>query len=175
MIRSATHPGGQYGRVRKTDAAKPDKHPGEQIMALDTVGRKEGFVLHSYEVDREKPKTLLKNTSLSNYQLVDSVDQLKHEMGKLKRKGTDGSAVIPIDHAFDIKGIGMVVLGVVKEGTVRAYDELALAPDGKKILVKSIQDARRPRGQLFKPIKGRPCTQGRGCGRDFKRRRDMRA
>jgi selenocysteine-specific translation elongation factor len=105
LIRSATHPGGQYGRVRKTDAAKPDKHPGEQIMALDTVGRKEGFVLHSYEVDREKPKTLLKNTSLSNYQLVDSVDQLKHEMGKLKRKGTDGSAVIPIDHAFDIKGI----------------------------------------------------------------------
>jgi selenocysteine-specific translation elongation factor len=126
----------------KLNAAKPDKHPGEQIMALDTVGRKEGFVLHSYEVDREKPKTLLKNTSLSNYQFVDLVDQLKREMGKLRPKGTDGSAVIPIDHAFDIKGIGMVmVLGVVKEGTVRAYDELALAPGGKKILVKSIQDA----------------------------------
>jgi selenocysteine-specific translation elongation factor len=126
----------------KLNAAKADKHPGEQIMALDTVGRKEGFVLHSYEVDREKPKTLLKNTSLSNYQFVDLVDQLKREMGKLRPKGTDGSAVIPIDHAFDIKGIGMVmVLGVVKEGTVRAYDELALAPGGKKILVKSIQDA----------------------------------
>jgi selenocysteine-specific translation elongation factor len=121
----------------KLNAAKPDKHPGE----LDTVGRKEGFVLHSYEVDREKPKTLLKNASLSNYQFVDSVDQLKHEMGKLRPKWTDGSAVIPIDHAFDIKGIGMVVLGVVKEGMVRAYDELALAPGGKKILVKSIQDA----------------------------------
>ena len=144
-------------------------------MALDTVGLKEGFVLHSYEVDREKPKTLLKNTSLSNYQFVDSVDQLKHEMGKLKPKGTDGSTVIPIDHAFDIKGVGMVVLGVVKEGTVRAYGELALAPGGKKILVKSIQDARRPCGQLFKPIKGRPCTQGRDCGRHFKRRRDMHA
>jgi hypothetical protein len=47
-------------------------------MALDTVGLKEGFVLHSYKVDREKPKTLLKNTSLSNYQFVDSVDQPKH-------------------------------------------------------------------------------------------------
>ena len=112
-------------------------------MALDTVGRKEGFVLHSYGVDREKPKTLLKNTSLSNYQFVDSVDQLKHEMGKLKPKGTDGSAVIPIDHAFDIKGIGMVVLGVVKKGTVRAYDELALARGGKKILVKSKVETRR--------------------------------
>jgi hypothetical protein len=75
-------------------------------MALDTVGRKEGFVFHSYGVYREKLKTLLKNTSLSNYQFVDSVDQLKHEMGKLKPKGTDGSAVIPIDHAFDIKGMG---------------------------------------------------------------------
>ena len=98
-------------------------------------------MLHSYGVDREKPKTLLKNASLSNYQFVDSVDQLKHEMGKLRPKWTDRSAVIPIDHAFDIKGIEMVVLGVVKEGTVRAYDELALAPGGKKILVKSIQDA----------------------------------
>jgi selenocysteine-specific translation elongation factor len=28
-------------------------------------------------------------------------------MGKLKPKETDGSAVIPIDHAFDIKGVGM--------------------------------------------------------------------
>lgn len=63
-------------------------------------------------------------------------------MGKLKPKGVDGSAVIPIDHAFDIKGVGMVVLGVVKEETVRAYDELALVPGGKKMLVKSIQDAR---------------------------------
>ena len=74
----------------------------------------------THEVDREKPKTLLKNASLSNYQFVDSVDQLKHEMGKLRPKWTDGSAVIPIDYAFDIKGIEMVVLGVVKEGTVRA-------------------------------------------------------
>jgi hypothetical protein len=62
----------------------------------------------------------------------------------------------------------MVVLGVVKEGTVRAYDELALARGGKKILVKSIQDARRPCGQLFKPIKGRPCTQRRDCGRHLR-------
>jgi selenocysteine-specific translation elongation factor len=102
------------------NAAKLDKHLDEQIMTLDMVGLKEGFVLHSYEVDREKLKTLLKNMSLSNYQFVDSVDQLKHEMGKFKPKGADGSAVIPIDHAFDIKGVGMVVPGVVKEGTVRA-------------------------------------------------------
>jgi len=109
LIRSAAHAGGQHRRVRKIlNAAKLNKHLGEQIMALDTVGLKEGFVLHSYEVDGEKLKTLLKNISLSNYQFVDSVDQLKYEMGKLKPKGADGSAVIPTDHAFDIKGVGMV-------------------------------------------------------------------
>lgn len=121
------------------NVAKLDKFLGEQVMALDAVGMADGFVMHSYEVDREKLKTLLKGTALANYQFVDSVDQLKQEMGRLKPKGSDGPAVIPVDHAFDVKGVGTVALGVVKQGTVKAYDELLLLPGKKSVLVKSIQ------------------------------------
>ena len=121
------------------NVSKLDKFLGEQVMALDSVGLADGFVLHSYEVDREKLKTLLKGTSLASYQFVDSVDQLKQEMGKLKSKSSDGHTMIPIDHAFDVKGVGTVALGVVKQGTVKVYDELTLLPGKKNILVKSIQ------------------------------------
>lgn len=121
------------------NVTKLDKFLGEQVMALDLIGVADGFVLHSYEVDREKLKTLLKGTSLANYQFVDSVDQLKQVMAKLKPKNADGPLMIPVDHAFDVKGVGTVALGVVKQGTVKAYDELTLLPGKKNILVKSIQ------------------------------------
>lgn len=121
------------------NVSKLDKFLGEQVMALDSSGISEGFVLHSYEVDREKLKALLKGTSLAGYRFVDSVDQLKQEMARLAPRGADGPAVIPVDHAFDVKGVGTVALGVVRQGTVNAYDELILMPGKKNVLVKSIQ------------------------------------
>jgi hypothetical protein len=42
------------------------KYFGEQIIALDSMDFRDGFILHSYEVDGEKLKTLIKNTSVSN-------------------------------------------------------------------------------------------------------------
>lgn len=121
------------------NVSKLDKYLGEQVMALDAVGLADGFVMHSYEVDKEKLRTLLKGTSLANYQFIDSVDQLKQEMGKLKPKSSDGPVMIPVDHAFDVKGVGAVALGVIRQGTVKAYDDLVLLPGKKSVLVKSIQ------------------------------------
>lgn len=121
------------------NVAKLDKFLGEQILALDYAGMRDGFILHSYEVDREKLKGLLKNTALSNYRFIDSVEDLKTEMSKVQPKPGVGPVMIPVDHAFDVKGVGTVVLGVVKQGTVKAYDELTILPQNKGILVKSIQ------------------------------------
>ena len=121
------------------NVAKLDKYLGEQIVALDSVGLADGFVLHSYEVDREKLKALLKNTPLASYKFVDSVDQLKQEIAGLKPKGVEGPAMIPVDHAFDVKGVGTVALGVVKQGSIKVYDELVLLPANKKVMIKSIQ------------------------------------
>lgn len=116
-----------------------DKYLGEQILALDYAGLSSGFVLHSYGVDREKLRAVLKPTLLSGYQFVDSVEELKVEMAKLEPKRVDGPLVIAVDHAFDVKGVGTVALGVVRRGTVKVYDELQLAPSMKQIMVKSIQ------------------------------------
>lgn len=116
-----------------------DKYLGEQIIALDSAGITEGFVLHSYSVDREKLRAMLKSTALSGYKFVESVEELKAEMPKLEPKGRVGPILISIDHAFDVKGVGTVALGVVRQGTVKVYDELFLTPGMKPVLVKSIQ------------------------------------
>ena len=121
------------------NVSKLDKFLGEQVLALDYSDIKVGFVMHSYEVDREKLKALLRGTSLANYKVVDNVDELKQEMTKLNPKVQEGDVMIPVDHAFDVKGVGTVVLGVVRQGRVNAYDELTIQPSGKKILIKSIQ------------------------------------
>jgi selenocysteine-specific translation elongation factor len=121
------------------NVTKIDKYLGEIIITLDSLNFKDGLILHSYEVDEEKLKTLFKNTSLSHFKFLDSIDQLKQEISNLEPKVCDGPVMIPVDHAFDVKGVGTVVLGVVKQGSVKVYDQLKIVPSGKDILIKSIQ------------------------------------
>jgi selenocysteine-specific translation elongation factor len=121
------------------NVTKIDKYLGEIIIALDSLNFKDGLILHSYEVDEGKLKALFKNTSVSHFKLLDNIDQLKREMSTLESKSCDGPVMIPVDHAFDVKGVGTVVLGVVRQGAVKVYDQLKIVPSGKDILVKSIQ------------------------------------
>jgi len=48
-------------------------------------------------------------------------------------------ACIVVDHVFDVKGVGTVVLGTVKQGEIKTYDELVLSPSSKTVVIKSIQ------------------------------------
>ncbi|MGH9876624.1 MAG: EF-Tu/IF-2/RF-3 family GTPase [Nitrososphaerales archaeon] len=121
------------------NVTKLDKYLGEQMIALDSVEFKDGFILHSYDIDETKLKTLIEITSLSNFKFLDGLDQLKQSLTNIKPKSTAGSLIINVDHAFDVKGVGTVVLGVIKQGRVKIYDELTLLPAGKSIVVKSIQ------------------------------------
>lgn len=51
----------------------------------------------------------------------------------------DGPVLVPLDHAFPVKGVGAVALGVVRRGTLRAHDKLRLWPTPKPVEVRSIQ------------------------------------
>ena len=46
------------------------------------------------------------------------------EIRKLTPKHIEGPVMIEIDHAFDVKGAGTVVLGMIKQGTVKVHDLL---------------------------------------------------
>ena len=51
----------------------------------------------------------------------------------------EGPVEVPIDHAFPVKGVGAVALGVVRRGTLTAHERLRLYPVGKEVEVRSIQ------------------------------------
>lgn len=128
--------------------SKLDSFLGEQIVAAETLGIKNGFILHSYEVDPEKIKNIIKNTGLSSFVILDSLEELKAKVSEMKPDGSDDeksndeqskNTCVVVDHAFDVKGVGTVILGTVRQGEIKTYDELVLSPDNKPILVKSIQ------------------------------------
>ena len=59
--------------------SKLDSFLGEQIVAVDTLGITNGFILHSYEVDSEKVKSIIKNTGLSSFEVLDSIRSVKDQ------------------------------------------------------------------------------------------------
>lgn len=117
---------------------KLDKFIGEQIVALDSLKKTQGLLCHSYDVDRNKLLTMIKGTVLEQYKLVEFTD-LKKETDLLQSISVEGNVKIVIDHCFDVKGVGTVILGKVTQGKVKAYDNLKLLPKGSDVVIKSIQ------------------------------------
>ena len=115
-----------------------DKFTGEQIVALDCLGKKDGILSHSYDVDESTLNAMIKGTVLENYKKADP-DNLKEEMMKLPVIEKDGSPCIVIDHCFDVKGVGTVVLGKVMSGKITQYDKITHHPSNTEAMVKSIQ------------------------------------
>jgi selenocysteine-specific translation elongation factor len=127
---------GEYSIV---NVDKLDRFLGEQIVALDLLRLDRGFLLHSYGVDSETLKGLLKDTVASSYKIEQNIESLKESINSLSSVKKDGPSIIHIDNIFNVKGVGMVVLGILKQGVVRVHDELILFPQKKKVTIKSVQ------------------------------------
>ncbi|MCH8914688.1 MAG: elongation factor Tu [Thaumarchaeota archaeon] len=117
---------------------KLDKFTGEQIIALDSLKKEKGILSHTFDVDESKLDAMIKGTVVAKYTKVDQ-DKIKEEMDKLEPISNDGPSEIVIDHCFDVKGVGTVILGKVINGKIKQYDNLKLYPAGIDVLIKSIQ------------------------------------
>ena len=117
---------------------KLDKFTGEQIIALDVLGKKQGLLSHSFDVDKNTLLTMIKGTVVEQYKLVEP-ENLKKEIDLLEPVSQDGSPKITIDHCFDVKGVGAVILGKIAQGKIKVYENLKLLPKGADVVVKSIQ------------------------------------
>ena len=117
---------------------KLDKFTGEQIIALDSLKKEKGILSHTFDVDESKLNLMIKGTVVENYVKVEQ-DKIKEEMDKLEPIPNDSPSEMVIDHCFDVKGVGTVILGKVTGGTIKQYDNLKLYPQGIDVLIKSIQ------------------------------------
>ncbi len=117
---------------------KLDKFTGEQIIALDSLGKEKGILSHTFDVDESKLGMMIKGTVVEKYLKVEP-DKIKEEMNKLQLLASTDPPEMVIDHCFDVKGVGTVILGKVTGGTIKQYDNLKLYPQGIDVLIKSIQ------------------------------------
>ncbi len=147
---------------------KLDKFTGEQIIALDSLKKEKGILSHTFEVDESKLDAMIKGTVVEKYTKVDQ-DKIKEEMDKLEAISNDGPSEMVIDHCFDVKGVGTVILGKVTCGKIKQYDNLKLYPAGIDVLIKSIQMHDDPVSETIYParvglaVKGvKPEEVGRG-------------
>ena len=89
---------------------KLDKFTGEQIIALDSLGKEKGILSHTFDVDESKLDMMIKGTVVEKYLKVEP-DNIKEEMNKLQPLVSTDPPEMVIDHCFDVKGVGTVILG----------------------------------------------------------------
>jgi len=118
---------------------------GECVLMLDMAGIKKGVLVLRNYLAPEQVAPLLKGTVLEYYlQMADDHAALREfffeEAAKANTK-TGGSKCgsVPVDHHFPVKGVGIVVLGSVAEGTIHAHDQMNVYPTSKVAHLRSIQ------------------------------------
>ncbi len=120
------------------------------LAVIDNINSKTEWKLAEIKA---KLTTILKTTSLNDTEIIEI--RHKEDYAKLKMKIVElGSEIkeppsinnvktkVLIDHAFPVKGIGTVILGVVKEGTISAGQMVEIVgyeDMNRKVIIRSIQ------------------------------------
>jgi len=117
---------------------KLDKFTGEQIIALDVLKKDQGILSHTFDVDESKLNSMIKGTVVEKYIKVEQ-DKIKEEMDRITPISNNDPPQMVVDHCFDVKGVGTVILGKVTQGKIKQYDNLKLYPAGIDVMIKSIQ------------------------------------
>jgi selenocysteine-specific translation elongation factor len=121
---------------------------GETVLMLQCAGKSNGYIIFKNYLTPDQIAPLVQGTVLEHYEpfeddtlglrekLLDiAVKMTAHQ--KVKDSGSNGT--VPIDHHFNVKGVGVVALGCVAHGIVKKHDSLKVLPTGKTAQVRSIQ------------------------------------
>ncbi len=116
---------------------------GEMILAIDAAGIKKGYIYLRNYILPDQLEPLVKGTVLENFEFVEeSPGELKQRLFseiQAPESAEGEGTVVPIDHFFPVKGIGTVILGIVRRGAAKRHQKLKLHPTEKVALVRSIQ------------------------------------
>ena len=114
---------------------------GETILLLDSVEIKNGIIVVPEYTDTSQLENLIKDTSLQNFTITDkNIPEIMQILEKINpERDTSAPVSIIVDHSFSVKGVGEVILGVVKQGTFHKHDKMILLPENKEVVIRSIQ------------------------------------
>lgn len=121
---------------------------GECVLMLQCSGKSHGFLILKNYISLDQIAPLIKGTVLEHYEVIEedivglreklldiSVKRTAHQ----KTHTSGGKGVVPVDAHFNVKGVGVVVLGFVAQGLIKKHDILRLLPTEKTAQVRSIQ------------------------------------
>ncbi len=117
---------------------------GETLVMLDCLGVKKGYIILRNFTVPEQLAPFMKGTVLEGYPIIDDDparlrERLLADAVELARAGDDERGSVAVDHFFDVRGVGTVVLGCVSEGAIRKHDSVKVLPLGKDAEIRSIQ------------------------------------
>jgi selenocysteine-specific translation elongation factor len=117
-------------------ATEMTKQLAELFLLLDEKNFRKGIIISSNDDITQK----IKDLSVSHFDVIENDEKLLREkISSFKKEYIENPVIVTIDNYFSVKGVGTVVLGLVKSGSVKQYDELVVYPIGKKVTVKSMQ------------------------------------
>ncbi len=118
---------------------------GECLIMLDCAGIQDGILVLRNYITPEQITPLIKGTVVERYHLLPDDrmrirEQLIAEIEAVKEPDhIREHGAVPVDHFFNVKGIGVVVLGEVVGGRISRHETLRIHPTKKTALVRSIQ------------------------------------
>lgn len=97
-------------------------------------------IIRGSSVGDEELRRALKGTRLEHEPfLSEEVPPLRERLAGWAAPVREGPVQVPLDHAFQVKGVGPVALGLVTQGRLDSHARLRLYPTSKVVEVRSIQ------------------------------------
>jgi selenocysteine-specific translation elongation factor len=121
---------------------------GETVLMLQCAGRANGYIIFKNYLTIDQIAPLIKGTVLEHYEVLEDdklglreklLDIAVKLTAHQKVKDSGGNGIVPIDAHFNVKGVGVVILGSVAHGTIKKHDTLKVLPTQKTAQVRSIQ------------------------------------
>jgi len=131
----------------------------EHLMILDLLGINQCLVALT-KIDRVSPdrakeveqeiKTLFEDSGRNGFAIYPvnapdnvGIEEIRLALGECAKskvsRSTDGYFRMAIDRVFSLKGIGLIVTGMVFSGAVNTTDKLILSSDGSTIRIREIR------------------------------------
>ena len=117
------------GDIVLLSTKKLDSTFGEALIACELTG-KETVITDDNDVSQYLSRMKLNSRIAGPQAVLEEIQKAKRESGTSKR--------VDIDKAFPVKGIGTVLLGIVRSGTIAKHDKF-YHNDGKMVEIRSIQ------------------------------------
>jgi len=118
----------------------------EWILMLDCAGVKEGTIILKNYIQPDQIAPLIKGTVLESYKIAEenfidlTAGFLERSAKRPDQEPKDGYVgIVPIDHHFNVKGVGTVILGCVASGWLKKHDKMRVEPTTKTCQIRSIQ------------------------------------